>query len=370
MLKSTGLVVRVVEKSRGAGGRMATHRFREGDRASPVLARADLGAQYVSTKSSPDHVVLGPVYSRLQKENILIPFSGTVTGPNPYGGSDDVRHYTAPHGLQSIADHFLESDKVSVDWGSAVEEILLDENGNADIKVTGGNSIELASPCVVVLTQPVPQILGKSKFPLKGNFLERVDQNLADNLKKVEYSSRFAAAYYFENVSWPFDWTVQYFSEGDVRYVSHDTGKRGAADERLTSVVVHSAVPLGIELGDEEEPFPRAAERLQTDLKRKLPEMPWDEARFCKLQKWKYSQVYKGFAGKRPAPDWTWLSGEACSKTDEFPGCIPLFQTDQVLGLTCGDAFAPASKFDGCVFSAHRAAEAVGAFFQVTPTTQ
>merc|ERR1719454_1791877 len=97
-----GLPVRVLEKSRGAGGRMATHRYRRGDRESP-----DLGAQYISTKSSQGHAVLGPVYKRLLDAGVLKTFEGTVAGPNPYGGSDDIRHYTAPEGLQSIADFFL-----------------------------------------------------------------------------------------------------------------------------------------------------------------------------------------------------------------------------------------------------------------------
>ena len=65
LAKDMGLSVRVLEKSRGAGGRMATHAFRRGERSSPILAHADLGAQYVTTRSSPDHPFLGPLYKRL-----------------------------------------------------------------------------------------------------------------------------------------------------------------------------------------------------------------------------------------------------------------------------------------------------------------
>ena len=37
-----------------------------------------------------------------------------------------------------------------------------------------------------------------------------------------------------------------------MRYVSHDSARRGASGETLMSVLVHSGVPLGIELNDEE----------------------------------------------------------------------------------------------------------------------
>jgi hypothetical protein len=363
MVKDMGLVVHVVEKSRSAGGRMATNRFRNGDRDSAVVARADLGAQYVSTKSSAEHPVLGPVYRRLEEAGVLLPFAGEVKGPNPYGGNNEVRHFTAPSGLQSISELFLQSADVPVDWGSALEAVSVDESGKMTVSA-GGATVDVATPCVLVLTQPVPQVLGASRFPVGGNFLDSVAESSLQDLKKVEYSSRFAAAYVFENFSWPFSWTVQYFSQGDVRYVSHDSGKRQAQNEPWTSVVVHGAVPMGIELVDEQEPFPSAEDRLLQDLRQKMPEVPWAEARLKKIQKWKYSQVYKGYAASRPSPDWTWDANTADSCLNGFPGCVSLFENDHSLALMCGDAFAPASKFDGCVYSAKRGAEAIKTFFQ------
>lgn len=342
---------------------MATHRFREGDRASPVVARADLGAQYISSKQSEDgHAVLGPIYKRLLDGGILTPFAGTVAGPNPYGGNDEIKHYAAPQGLSSLAEYFIASAEVPVDYGTGLEDITIGQDGNVMVTVTGGQNISISPRSVVVLTQPVPQILGNSKFPVKGNFLQ-ANAEVTAGLKKVEYSSRFATAYAFSNLSWPYDWTVQYFGKGDVRYVGNDSSRRGATDEASTSIVVHSGVPLGIELGDEQDPFPTAAGRLQADLEQKMPEIPWKEASSVKMHKWKYSQVYKGYAGARPSPDWTWPA-EDSSCSSNFPGCVTVFQTEQALGLLAGDAFAPASKFDGCVFSAHRTAEAISSFFK------
>ena len=116
-----------------------------------------------------------------------------------------------------------------------------------------------------------------------------------------------------------------------MRYVAHDTARRGgASEEPLMAVLVHSGVPLGMKLNDEEElndqnpkskrktllenfwyimihsrtffqtffivivamfkttsptfrelrqdPFPTAAARMQSELEEKLPELPWATA--------------------------------------------------------------------------------------------
>lgn len=378
LLKEMGVpTVRVVEKSRGAGGRMVTHRLRDpvagGGRDAPVVGRADLGAQYVTTRSPPEHAVLGPLYKSLLDAAVLKPFEGLVAGPNPYGATAEVRHFAAPKGLQSIAEYFLQRSAAELMWDAFAQELQVLPDGGLRLKLQrGSDGAELPSisnnsgeegptvPTIVVLTQPVPQVLGNSKFPMSGNFLESLSQEAQADLGKVEFSSRFAAAYFFDaaKFTWPHAWTAHYFDKGDVRYVAHDSGKRGAGgDETMVSVLVHSGVPLGIELKAEEQPFSGAATRLQVDLEEKLPEIPWREAAAVKVHKWAYSQVYKGYGARRPAADWVWDAG-----SNGFPGCLELFRTEQALGLLAGDALAPASNFEGCVYSAHKAAEAVKAF--------
>mmetsp|Transcript_39662 Transcript_39662/g.88903 ORF Transcript_39662/g.88903 Transcript_39662/m.88903 type:complete len:390 (-) Transcript_39662:186-1355(-) len=364
LAKDMGLSVRVLEKSRGAGGRMSTYSYRRGDRASPVLAQADLGAQYITTRSSPEHPVLGPLYKRMLDAGVLKPFTGEIAGPNPYGGaSADIRHFTAPNGLKSVSQFLLDSSGVPVDWGVAVDDLSLSEGGDMAVSVKDGALPADASAAnVVVLTQPPPQVLGASKFGMRGSFMQHTADEVTAGLKKVEYSSRFAVAYFFDKakVSWPFSWTVQYFDKGDVRYVAHDSARRHSTDEAMISVLVHSGVPLGIELQEEEDPFPTAAARLLRDLEAKLPELPWAGAEGTKIHKWKYSQVYKGFGGAKLAPDWVWpVEGSQ----EAAPGCVPLFRSDKALGLLCGDAMAPAGNFEGCVYSAHKAAEALRQHF-------
>lgn len=363
LAKDMGLSVRVLEKSRGAGGRMATHSFRRGDRSTPILANADLGAQYITTRSSPEHPFLGPLYKRLTDAGILIPFTGEVAGPNPYGAGSDIRHFAAPKGMRSIAEYFLESSSVAVDWGVAVEDLVLSEK---EVAVSiGADSPKMADTRanVVVLTQPVLQVLGASKFGMRGSFLAQTDEKVMSALRQVEYSARFAVAYFFDKskVSWPFSWTCHYFDKGDVRYVAHDTARRGAKDEPFMAVLVHSGVPLGMKLADEEDPFPTAAARMQSELEQKLPELPWAAAEGSKVHKWKYSQVYIGYGGNKPSPSWVWPAGAA--EASPAPGCVELFRSDGGLGLLCGDAIAPASNFEGCLYSAYKAAEALRSHF-------
>lgn len=348
---------------------MSTMKFRGpgAPRDLPVLARADVGAQYITTRSSPSHPLLGPIYDRLLKEGLLKSFDGKVDGPNPYGGAggESVRHYVPPEGLQAIVEYFLTASGVVPEWGCVLKEISLTD-GSIQMRISRGNGTsqdtdeEHLKPdrqVAVVLTQPVPQVLGESKFGLRGNLLESTDAALLAELRQVQYSSRFAAAYFFEQLMWPYDFAVRYFDGGDVRYVTHDSAKRGATGEPFSSVVVHGSVPLGLELIAEEEPFCTAAKRLGDDLAGKLPEIPWASAS-SKVHKWKYSQVYKGLGGRQPRPNWVW-EGDAA---DVAPGVVSLARTASALCLLSGDAVAPASNFEGCVFSAFRTVAAIQGF--------
>jgi len=277
LVREMGLTVRVLEKSLGAGGRMSTHTFREspGTRDAPVVGHADLGAQYITTRSSEDHPQLGPIYRRLTDAGVLRAFDGEVAGPNPYGASSSearpsssggagiVRHFTAPQGLRAVSQHFLEVGQTAgqtLSFGAALEEVSLAPGGTVVLRLAGaeGPLEALAEKAVIVFTQPVPQVLGASKHSLKGNFLQSTDQSVLAGLRKVQYSSRFAMAFSFSSsdFKWPYAWDVSYFEGGHVRYVSHDTAKRGAV-EPSASIVVHSGVPLGMELVDEEEPLSR-----------------------------------------------------------------------------------------------------------------
>lgn len=370
LVREMGLVVRVLEKSRGPGGRMATHTFRgdpPGSRDAAVLGRADLGAQYITTRTTEDHPQLGPIYRQLTDAGVLSPFLGEVAGPNPYGNaSGHVRHFTAPQGLGSVSQHFLQAGATAgqtLTFGAALDEVSLNPDGTVCLRLGGdAGEIPLAEKCVIVFTQPVPQVLGASKYSLKGNFLESADPSMLAGLRQVQYSSRFAMAFSFPSAEfkWPYNWDVSYFEGGHVRYVSHDTAKRRAVDEPAASIVVHSGVPLGIELIDEEDPFATAGARLVEELLVKLPEVPWKSAASTKVHKWRYSQVYKAFNGARPAPDWTW--NPSASDAADTPGTLQLSCSERALVLLAGDAVAPSSNFEGCVYSAHRTASAVREF--------
>mmetsp|Transcript_96089 Transcript_96089/g.200733 ORF Transcript_96089/g.200733 Transcript_96089/m.200733 type:complete len:398 (-) Transcript_96089:196-1389(-) len=374
-LKDAGLQVSVLEKSKGAGGRMATHRRRaEGaSRDSPILSRADLGAQYITTRSQQDHSVLGPLYSSMLEQGVLRRFGGQVDGPNPYGQSA-ARNYIAPEGMQSISEWFLKESEAKVHFDTLVKSLDVEEDKlRMEVVTDGGGSNEVPPslaepPSILVLTQPLPQVLGKSKFGLTGNFKDHLSAEVRQDLEKADYSSRFALAYFFDKskFQWPFPWTVRYFADGDVKYVSCDSNKRAGdrpSEEDWVSILVHSSVPMGLEFQNEAAPFEAATSRMQADIEAKLPEIPWKEAGATKVHKWLYSQVYKSIGEKRPSPDWVW-DPEDREKT-ELEGCVPLLKTSNTLVLLAGDALAPSANFEGCVFSASRAAAAVKQHMQM-----
>jgi|Cyp1metagenome_2_1107374.scaffolds.fasta_scaffold63486_2 hypothetical protein len=67
--------------------------------------------------------------------------------------------------------------------------------------------------------------------------------------------------------------------QGDVRYVAHDTARRGGAtDEPLMAVLVHSGVPLGIKLSDEEDCSAQSLPHILYQLTKLTTAIPWSMA--------------------------------------------------------------------------------------------
>lgn len=368
---SSPIPIRVVEKELGPGGRMLTQSLNQ---QQHPYGRADLGAQYISTVYGPGdkrHPVLGPLYEQLSSE--LKGFEDArVGGANPYGGKPGVNHFAAPKGLGSLSSFLLSESGVEPELGHSIARVDLDDEG----RVVLDGKVQDAE--VIIFTQPVPQLLGQSKSPILGNFLGSLPQEVRASLEKVQYSSRFAMAMPLPAdtaKAWPYkDWDAMYFAKGDVKFVARDDLKRGGVEEgkEAASFLVHSGVPFGIEFETADGPpfAPVITERLMLDLKEKLPEikayLDTLSSEKLHLHKWWYSQVYKGYGGRDPDPNWAWPceafapdADKAPLEVEAWPGFVKLFETEKCLGLLAGDAFAPGGKFEGCVYSAARAAAQV-----------
>ncbi|XP_078659916.1 renalase-like isoform X2 [Branchiostoma floridae x Branchiostoma belcheri] len=310
-LQKTASIV-VWDKARGAGGRMSTSRCPEDQRCT-----ADLGAQYVS--ATPDYAKAhASFYEALLTTGVLRPLSVPVEGDR---SDPATRHYVAPSGISSVVKHFLQQADAEVHFGHQVSEIRAEQSGGTwHVAAQNGTEAEFDA---VVLTMPVPQILGLAGVK---TLLETQPAQLSQ-LQQASYSSRYALALYFSpGTSLDVPWAAKYVTEDPcVRFLSVDSRKRGLDDPEVgPALVVHTGVPFGLNHIDQtlSEVQPIIMQHLQNV----LPGLP--EPLSIKCQKWRYSQVHQPVSGS--------------------PGSLVVSrQPPLVLG---GDAFTH-SNFDGCIES-------------------
>lgn len=326
----------------------------------PEGAKVDSGAQYISKRMAEDAAAATcrPFYDILSARETLRPMSGVVAGNSPYAAKPgELQDLIAPGGLSEIPKNLL--DEAAVDahhFDTALRRIDAEE----------GKGLELNGEAVdfdfVVLTMPVPQMLGAGKFGLTGNFLSHVEDEVRARLEAVQFSMRFALALF-----WPpgtdlgascQGWVAQYFDKGAVRYASQDAAKRGK-DKEGPTMLVHSSVPFALKRPEAEaDPWEAAQEELLRDLNEKLPGLPPPAG--VRTHRWKYSQVYVGYGGKRNDPQ-----ARPMQEAAHGAGYVDLLSVTDAGGrkrsiIAAGDAFAVTSNFEGALQSAVACAERLG----------
>lgn len=310
------------DKAQGAGGRMATSR-------SPHDPNCvvDLGAQYIS--ATPEYAKLHKsYYDELLSAGVLVPLTSHVEGMRT--SEEGTTHYVTPKGTSSIVKHFMREANLNPKFNHHVSSIDL-QDGRWSVKTQSGEADVFD---VVVLTMPVPQVLG-----LTGTIKELIDKDekLLSDLKSVEYSSRYALGLFFEDgaqVSLRDEGTAaQYITSNPVaRFIALDNKKR-AADTGSPSVVLHTSVPFGKVNVD------KTPDQVKPVLLECIKDMypHWPEPKAVKCQKWKFSQVTSAFPG--------------------LPGSVTLAD-----GLVVGGDGFTHSNMDGCIESAKAVAEAVAQY--------
>jgi predicted NAD/FAD-dependent oxidoreductase len=145
-LKKAGLNVKVVEKSAGVGGRLATRRLQD--------TWADHGAQYIS--------VHGEVFSRfindLQQQGIVKEWTRSVTQLTPEGieSSDSAwfyPRYTCPQGMTAIAKHLATGQDVLLKTRIVSVRV---QDSKWYLTPESGEEIATAA---IISTLPAPQFL-------------------------------------------------------------------------------------------------------------------------------------------------------------------------------------------------------------------
>ena len=183
-----------------------------------------------------------------------------------------------------------------------------------------------------VLTMPVPQIL---ELP---GMSEIINSETSEKLSKVQYSSRYALALFFDTYEEKISFdnsdpnihqtSAEYISDDPIFcYAAIDNAKRGLVGlQHPTSVVFHTNVPWGIK--HLEDPLPEIEKILLKHFKEKYPR--WPEPKSVKCLRWRYSQIYKPY--------------------QNCPGAIIL--NEKPLIIAGGDGFTEKSGLSCCIDSA------------------
>ncbi|XP_033738254.1 LOW QUALITY PROTEIN: renalase-like [Pecten maximus] len=314
-----GTVVKILDKSRGTGGRMSTSRSSTGNSAT-----VDLGAQYISINSHYAKVHQS-IHEELISQGLLKASSGVIED-DKFGG-DDIQQYITPAGVSSLVKYFVKQAGGEVAFEEHVTKV--DVVGTKVKLTTLKGEEELCDG--VILTMPVPQIL-----QLEGSIRHLIDSQpkVKENLEKVSYSMRFAVGLFYDaGVTLSYPWAAKYFKDNPcVCYVAIDDKKRGIENSSVgSSAVVHTSVHFGMKHLEEDKE--EVKNIIMKHVRELLPDLP--EPSEVKGHKWRYSQVHKSYA-------------------DE-PGCVVLSHSPPI--ILAGDAFSH-SNLDGCLTSALSARDA------------
>lgn len=300
--------IKIVDKSRGTGGRMAT------SRSSMVKnSSVDLGAQYISV--TPENALKHKsLYEELFTAGLLQPLKTPIDGNRDTDGTTS--HYVTPKGIGSVVKHFLQKSDAEMKFDQLINRV--DVEGDK-IKLTSQTGA--TEECdAVVLTMPVPQIL-----QLQGSIKDLIDSNsdVKQKLENVTYSSRFCLGlFYNPGTKLDYTWAGKYVYDNPcVRFVAIDNKKRGLGDEVAPSVLLHTSVPFSLENLETDKEVIKPV--LMKHLQQVLPDLP--EPVEVKSHKWRYSQVHHGYSGS--------------------PGCVVL--CNKPLIILAGDGFTH-SNLDGC----------------------
>jgi renalase len=306
-LQGRGLSVRVLEKSRGLGGRAAT-RTRHG-------ARVDHGAQHFTVRDPRfAHVVDAWV-----AQGQVVRWSDGFPSWSPIDGwsepsADAHPRYACPDGMSALGKRLAEGVEVTRE----ALVIAVEREGDTLWGVRSADGVHTVAKALVLST-PVPQALAL----LQGVAVQ--DAQRAE-LDALTYAPCFAVMAGYGRTAAPAWSGVTVRNHPDLAWVAVDSGKRRAASE--TVLVLHSTPAFArSRFGDEPAAIVRDL------LSAATPLVPWAErAMWTDHQRWRYA-----------LPERT------------FPSAALHLGEGLVL---CGDAFG-GGRIEGAYLSGLAAADAV-----------
>ncbi len=309
------------DKGSGVGGRMNTRR-------NVNDHQIDMGAQYL-TRSPNDSQIKNKIFKELIDNNIIVPFVGPIKGEQrTIDNAGCYSNFVCPNGINDVPRYFLHKSKSDVQFCRQLKSVNINVNTKLIECGWSQNDNEGKEEFkYLILTLPVPQLLG-----LEGNLVTLIKKSHLDDLKRVQYSSRYALGLgYDDDFAVATPWTAQYFEHPIIRYICWDNSKRNNTNNK-PSLLVHTTVPFGLEhLEHDKEKVTSIITRSLSEL---MPSLP--TPCYSYLIRWRYSQVYKSYHGT--------------------PGCIILHNNPLILAT--GDAFTY-SNIEGCITAAQSATQCI-----------
>ncbi len=241
-LTAAGLSVKVLEKSLGFGGRMATRRFH-----SPIPMTMDHGAQYFTARDPKFNQFLEPF---LQKGIVKVWTDGFPVmekhGLVPVPEDKRYPRYVCPQGMNQLGKVLAET--LTVHLGTKATR--LDFVDGAWAIQTDKNVVHAAD--VVLSAIPAPQFLELGQLALE----QTGQENLVKMLKSVRFDPSIAVmAVYGAEVPVP-DWKGLMFREDPLlSWVSLDSSKRELplSQKIPLSLVIHSTADFAHQYLDHKE---------------------------------------------------------------------------------------------------------------------
>ncbi|MBN2365895.1 MAG: FAD-dependent oxidoreductase [Calditrichaeota bacterium] len=253
-LTKQGMVVTILDKGRGAGGRIATRRLAT---SGGIEAVADYGAQFVTVSDRK----LKPFMDEWRKSGILKLW---------YQDEKKNDRYIGIHGLRDITRHLARNLTVH----QQKKVIQISHEGNWIVKNTDDSCFQAD---VLILTPPLPQSLELLRL---GNI--PLEKSLLSELQKIRYTKCIAIMGIPKKPGLiPSPGGLQ-LREGPVQWIA-DNQKKGISPH-CPSITIHAEHQFS------EEYYEKPDEEIVSVLGNAVKDWISGEWETVKIHRWKYSR--------------------------------------------------------------------------------
>ena len=222
-LTGAGVPVRVLERARRVGGRLASPDLPRGGTAFPGPRPVDLGAAYftVSGSDEPAADAFAALAQDWSRRGLALPWTDTLAARDADGTWEPKpgpQRWAAPGGLRSLVADLAQGLRV--------------ETGRTVTEVTPGPAVDGEAARAVVLAMPDPQAARLVAAPLQ----------VAQVLAGQEWEPVISVAVGYDERCWSEDLTAVFVNDHpDLSLIADDGARRG---DRAPVLVAHTTADL------------------------------------------------------------------------------------------------------------------------------